>query len=514
MSLLLREFEAAPELFITELDTKLAKIIDGALALAGHYPSILEAIQADQDRHARVQKAQRLRDRRWLANRTEQIPGFEDDLKDEWEIDEETLTLGGGRPRMPAEVCYVFMDIRGYFGSVTDSQADERIRESCTIRRYLARRGLGMPSERTILDNVNCISNGTRELILAAQLDGALVEGLDDLRMAIIDSTAVHANSAWPTDSEILHKLVRSTFRLGKDLADFGVPEFREWRFPYWIKKLNGLAFEISLVGGKKGAGRKRRKLYQDVYQTAEKAVGKLELECEHVADGVKTADLMPSLRDRLDYVWSCIQEGIGSIHRVVAYSKKRIFEQEKVEASEKILSLSDPSAAMIVKGQREPVLGYKPQIVRSEQGLITGLLTPFGNAADSACLLPAVETHRKHSGVTPERISCDDGYAYGAAREELLKRKEVKQVSFSGSKGKAIIPDEEWRSEDYQFLRNKRSSVEGCIFVLKNMFDFDQVRRRGLDSVRAELLEKVIAYNFWRIGFLRKRKTSNREAA
>jgi hypothetical protein len=503
--MILQVFEEPGELFWTEMNTKLAKIVAEALDLATQCPAILHAVQADQDRHARMKKAKRLADGQWREARTLALPMM--DLGPIQEIDIDSLTLSEGCPRMPAEVCYVFTVIRGYFGSVTANVASERIREASTIHRYLERRRLTMPAERTILDNLNCITNSTRELILKAQMSTVLSEELDDLEMAIIDSTAVHANSAWPTESELLHQLVRGCFRLGLSLEEFGLPNFREWHLPTWIKRLDSLAFQVNFTGGKKGAARKRRKLYQSAYKIAGKAAARLETERDRVREQVETIELMPSMRERLDMVWDRINVSIQSILKVIDYSRRRILDKEKVAVGEKILSLCDPSAAMIVKGQREAILGYKPQIVRSENGLITGLITPEGNAADTSCLVLSVKTHIENTAVTPQRISCDDGYAFGAARDELLRMDGVKQVSFSGGTGKSIIPEEEWFSDDYQFLRAKRSSVESCIFVLKQIFDFDRVGRRGIENVHAELLEKALAHNFWRIALLRQRK-------
>ena len=37
-------------------------------------------------------------------------------------------------------------------------------------------------------------------------------------------------------------------------------------------------------------------------------------------------------------------------------------------------------------------------------------------------------------------------------------------------------------------------------MFTLKCVVQFGRMRRRGLESVRAEMLEKIIAYNFRRI--------------
>ncbi len=44
-------------------------------------------------------------------------------------------------------------------------------------------------------------------------------------------------------------------------------------------------------------------------------------------------------------------------------------------------------------------------------------------------------------------------------------------------------------------------------MFTIKDGFEFGELGRRGLAAVRAELLEKALAYNFCRIILVRKRK-------
>jgi len=50
--------------------------------------------------------------------------------------------------------------------------------------------------------------------------------------------------------------------------------------------------------------------------------------------------------------------------------------------------------------------------------------------------------------------------------------------------------------------------------FTIKNNHNFDRVMRRGLENVRAELLEKVIAYNFCRMSFVRAKPKINLDKA
>jgi len=115
-----------------------------------------------------------------------------------------------------------------------------------------------------------------------------------------------------------------------------------------------------------------------------------------------------------------------------------------------------------IAKGDRVPTVGYKPQIARSPNGLVTAMLVPEGNAADSAMCLQLADAAVVNTGVVPTLASFDDGYA---------------------------------------------SAVESLMFCLKHGHEFGQLRRRGLDAVGAELTGKAIVYNRCRIIMLSKGK-------
>ena len=44
-------------------------------------------------------------------------------------------------------------------------------------------------------------------------------------------------------------------------------------------------------------------------------------------------------------------------------------------------------------------------------------------------------------------------------------------------------------------------------MFTIKDGFEFGELGRRGIDAVRDELLEKVLAYNCCRITLMKKRR-------
>ena len=76
-------------------------------------------------------------------------------------------------------------------------------------------------------------------------------------------------------------------------------------------------------------------------------------------------------------------------LQRVIEYASDRVFHEKKRRSREKVLSLSDGPAAYIKKGNRNPMIGYKPQPVRSNNGFVTSLLVPEGNAAPSRHFSP-----------------------------------------------------------------------------------------------------------------------------
>ncbi len=116
-------------------------------------------------------------------------------------------------------------------------------------------------------------------------------------------------------------------------------------------------------------------------------------------------------------------------------------------------------------------------------------------------------------SSVVADLVSTDDGYASAKGRD-ALREMGIADVSISGAKGKKLTTLEDWDSETYRDARRYRSAVESLMFTIKDGFAFGELGRRGIDAVRAELLEKVLAYNCCRSILLRQRQREELERA
>ena len=478
-------------------DCEMKKVLDEALSLLAGNPTIPSRIAADQDAVAKAKKKVRQADQRWQAAQTQPLPGL--CVAEAPECETDRLTLLQGRPRMEPEVVYVFMVLRGYLGSICDREARDRLMDSTTVQMYLRSRGEFFPGWTTILENINAVSNATRSHILDAQLAMIVDEGLDDFSQAILDSTAVEANSAWPTDARILLGLLERAFASSQKLERFGLSNVPSWWVPQWLKKLRTLLFKINNVAGKPRSKGKLKQHYRQFFNNAEKILAHLIGHCSQREPLQEAASQPPSQQALLVRLWTRLTEDISDAFDVVHYAEERIFEGKVRPAGEKILSLGDREAAFIEKGGRISVIGYKPQLARSGQGFVAALRVPEGNPADKTQLVPLVQQIQQRTGILPQDISADDGFTSRQGRDALLAAG-VEQVSFSGSHGKKLLSEEEWNDPSYIQARKGRSAVESLIFVLKHVFAFARLRRRGREEAEGELLEKVIAYNFSRM--------------
>jgi hypothetical protein len=488
---------AVDYLMLVPLCEKLAKVLAEGMAVARRYPEILARIDADQNAAAKDAKALRIADRCWVGANQPTLAGFE--LPEAVGLDPKELKLGTGRPRMRAEVVYLFLILRGYYGAVCSDDIWSRMIDSLTVRYHLAQYSAGMPGQTTVLENLNMLSRETLDFILKCQLDYISHQGLDEFQDLTIDSTHTQASSAWPADSSLILKFLSRAYDLSQQLEEFGAPNFRQWYCRRWFRQLKRFAFEIDVISKK--SGKPFRKAYRSFLTVADKLIAYLGKEYDRLAPRVLTTNLRPSRRLMLERVWDTIENSLVHALSLSHVAQDRVLNGNKVEREdfEKIYSISDPNAAFITKGGRETIFGYRPQLGRSANGFVSAVILPQGNTPDNTMLHPMVLDHIERTSSTPETVSCDDGYANEVQREEVLGLG-VKAVSISGSKGRRMTSNEDWNSDLYRDLRRTRSAVESLMFTGKFRFDFGTFHRRGIEKVRCEMLEKVIAHNLWRI--------------
>jgi len=349
------------------------------------------------------------------------------------------------------------------------------------------------------------LSDKTRQFIFDAQIEYIYHMQLDIFDELYIDSTAINANSEWPTDSGLILKLVSGLDRLlGRMNTTFDLA-YSDKVIKRWIKELAKMDFQINLSLGKKNSRKVQKKNYKKIYALSDKAVARLLRNYILFMETYNQYEILPSLKVRIDNFIGMFETSLSNLKNLSTYSYERVFEGKKAPACEKIASITDENASFIIKGGRDTVVGYKPQIGVSANMFIVSILLPAGNASDSGMLLETVRDSIGRTGVTPTVVGVDDGYSSADNYKSLIDMG-VTTASISGSKGKAVIQsvdDTLWDTPEYSDARNNRSKAESMMFSLKYLFDFGQLKARGLENVRREVLGKAIGYNFHRMTLL-----------
>jgi IS5 family transposase len=485
-------FSPIVPLFLVPVDSELHAFLEEVHALIQSAPSLVDAVQKDLDAHGLRKKAVREADKEWIANQTPNLPG----LPEPDQEPDKPLMLGQGRPRTSGYVVLVALLLRGYWGAgFKSADVTSNMVESITLRVFFSNLGIKMPGRSTLTELVNAVSVQTRLLVLDAQVARALLLNLDDFKTFLQDSTHVDGHTAWPTDSKLMVDIVARLIRIGEGLERFNLSPIECGAIRKYLQKMIKLNREIEFSHGKNGGKRTRRRRYEKMLRMAKQIHTLLTPKVVDLAQEAESLDVRPSEKAIAKRAVERLRADLDALEKVYTACEARVLQEKKVPMSEKVLSLSDPDAGFISKGQREPVIGYKPQVARSGAGFVTGLHLPQGNASDSKNLLPMVDEVIARTKVTPKVVSVDDGYA-SAKNKKALEDRNIEVISINGAKGRALTSPADWDSDVFGEARDKRSAVESLMYTLKHGFDFGEVARRGLLAVHAELLEKALAYN------------------
>lgn len=186
---------------------------------------------------------------------------------------------------------------------------------------------------------------------------------IDTLR---IDSTVVQSNILSPRDSQLLDDGVRVLSRLmAQSRQRTGV----KLRFCDQRKRSKSLAFR--LFHAKKT---EKEALYPTLLTRVGTTLRQIGKACDKVK--LEACDAQPVT------AWiQEVQHYRSLLLRVVDQTQRRVFNDEKVPAAEKIVSVFEPHTDIIVKGQRDVMYGHKINLATQRgDGFVTYLNIEHGN--------------------------------------------------------------------------------------------------------------------------------------
>jgi len=338
------------------------------------------------------------------------------------------------------------------------------------------------PSKSTLQRNLKLVRAETLERVNRALVRDAQQQDIEDGHRLRSDATVIEAAIHEPTDSTLLVDCVRVLTRLLRETA-----EYVELRFTNHNKRAKRRAIAIQHAAKVE----QRLPLYRDLVRVAEHTVtaarGSVEkLELEFPPEAFEQPEL-GALRNSLNHYLKLAEQ-------VLDQTRRRVFNEETVPASEKVVSIFEPHTDIIRKDRRETLYGHKVFLTSGASGLIIDCVVERGNPADSTKAVKLAARAIKVLGTTPEQIVFDGGFS---SRDNLdeIKSLGIRDVAFSKAPGLAI-KEMVKRTWLYQRLRNFRAGIEGTISFLKRCFGWDRCAWRSYGSFRAYTWGSVLAAN------------------
>lgn len=335
----------------------------------------------------------------------------------------------------------------------------------------------GVPSRAAVAQNVKKVRAQTLEEINRVLLKRAASEGVERGRTVRIDSTVVETNIHEPQDSALLWDAVRVLTRLlGQAEATAG---FAQWRDHRKRAKRRMLAIQRAPTQ------EKRKPLYRDLLKVSQKVLGYARCARNALAD---------SAQERVRRLAFALNHYLRLLERVMDQAERRVFQGEKVSATEKVVSLFEPHTDVIVKDGRDTLFGHKVYLSGGASGLVLDCVITPGNPSDTALSTRMLQRQKEIYGRPPRQAALDGGFT---SKQNLREAKElgVQDVCFAKKRG-LKVPDMVKSTWVYKKLRDFRAGIEGMISFLKRAFGLERCTWRGELSFQSYVWSGVVAAN------------------
>jgi IS5 family transposase len=381
-----------------------------------------------------------------------------------------------GREGLPAEAvlrCALLKQHR----QLSYQELAFHLEDSASFRAF-ARLPWGWSPKKSVLHKtISAIRPDTWEAVNKMVLASARQERVESGKVVRVDSTVTAALIHEPSDSSLLWDAVRVMVRLLEQADALGsaVP----WH--YHCRAAKKRARTIKYARGRP----KRVTHYRKLLGITRNTLGYLE----------QAAQQLPPAAGPAGELWQAmVRHYKPLIEQIIAQTERRVLAGESVPAGEKLVSLFEPHADIIVKGGRDVQYGHKLNLATGRSGLILDLVIEAGNPADSERFLPMLERHIAFYGEAPRQAAADGGYA---SRANLSQAKAwgVRDMAFHKKSGLSIedMVKSRWV---YRKLRNFRAGIEAGISCLKRAFGLARCTWRGLDHFKTYVWSSVVAYN------------------
>ena len=402
------------------------------------------------------------------------------------------LTEVTGRKSTPVEVILRMLTIKQLYG-LSYEKTEYQVRDSLVLRLFCRVYFNDVPDDTTLIRWANLIEAETLATFNQRVTKIATKLKVTRGRKLRTDGTVVETNIHAPTDSQLLEDSVRV---IGRTLK----------RAKQMISEQTDLADDVfrNRIRSARKTARQIRRLITRQKEAGKRAYRKLVKITQHSISQAKQVleALGENNQKPVQRVKDTLETFIPRAEQVIDQTIRRVFQDEKVPADEKLVSIFEPHTAIIRRGKAgKPVeYGRKIWLDEVDGGIVTRWDVLDGNPNDKLQWVPSLDAHQHLFGKPPTQASADRG-VFSTNNETEAKNRGIKRVVLPKPGKKSEKRCQHEKQPWFRRARKWHNGVEGRISVLKRCYNLDRCLNHGQDGFHRWVGWGVIVHNLNKVG-------------
>ena len=321
------------------------------------------------------------------------------------------------------------------------------------------------------------------------------------------DSTCVKANIHYPVDWVLLRDATRTLAKAIILIRRRGL-KHRIRPPEEFIREINKLCIEMTHTRKRKDAKKVRKKVFRRMKKLMKTIEGHARtyhalLEGHWNETGWSEVETQVVL-DRIQGILDQLPQAIYQAH-------ERIIGERRVPNKEKILSLYDPDARVLVRGKAgaETEFGNGLYLAEQADGLIIDWNFIKGQPPSDSKLVKASLERITETYGQPESYTGDRGFDSAPGRDYL------EETGIANGICPRSVPmlKEKLEDEGFCLLQKRRGATEGRIGIFKNAYLGTPLRSRGFTNRKTRIEWCILGHNLWKLATMAAQKRAELEA-
>jgi IS5 family transposase len=324
-----------------------------------------------------------------------------------------------------------------------------------------------------------------------------------DLEACFLDTTCIKANIHYPVDWVLLRDATRTLMKAVRLIRAQGLRHRME-EPALFIRRMNILCMEMTHTRAKDDRKRQRKKLFRAMDRLVRKVADHAKRYRQILDQQWESTEWT---RGEADYVLRRLDNVLNQLPAARQQARQRIIQEQQVPSTEKILSLYEPHAQVIVRHKpgADVEFGNTLLLGESRQGVILDWELFKQSAPNDARLVRRSVNHTEQNlGVRLKALGADRGFD-SESNQEFLKQRKIYNAICPRSVKKLKQRKTSWK---FSQLQKRRSQCEGRIGIVKNNFLGRPMRSKGFPNRELAVTWAVLTHNLWVIARLPARQS------